>query len=102
MDMKAEPETLHDIMRQVRDETKCVRAELVLLNKKKQIAIDNQAKFEKRWGGWKKSAVLFALLTPTLSILTGIATGVIDLNTDWPIILERIGIAAEKVSRLLG
>lgn len=63
------------------------------LNVLKQTAIDNQAKFEKKWSGFKKVAVGTALIAPLLSM----ATGIIDPSQDFPVIIQRFNDVAGQL-----
>ena len=84
MDMKAEPETLHDIMRQVRDELK-------LLNKQKKVANQQQKEFQKQWKMKNITWFMGGISVPLVSFAIALYTGVIDLNQDWPVIVQRVG-----------
>ena len=55
------------------------------LDKKKQLQIDTQRRFERKWSKFKLLAGLFAIVAPMVSLVTGI----IDPSVDFPVIMER-------------
>lgn len=65
--------------------------QLITLNEQKKTANEQQKEFQKQWKMKNITWFMGGISVPLVSFAIALYTGVIDLNQDWPVIVQRVG-----------